>query len=91
MKYTLLLKYLKVNSARSYCSRQADALYGSDENCEVAKSEGADMLSGTSKGVPLSDFQLSDKGHVIERCPKAHEPVVKKSKKERLTQGGRAS
>ena len=70
---------------------QADALYGSDENCEAAKSEGIELVAPTMstakrEGVTLSDFELTDNGHV-ERCPQGHEPVVRKSKKERITQG----
>jgi len=70
---------------------QADSLYGSDENCEYAKSEGIDLVSPTmgatkKEGMTLSDFELSAKGQV-ERCPQGHTPVIKKNKKGRITQG----
>lgn len=78
---------------RDLCPReiQADTLYGSDENCESAKSEGVELVSPTmgttkSEGVTLSDFEFSDNGQV-ERCPQGHAPVVNKNKKERIVQG----
>ena len=52
---------------------QADALYGSDENHQAAKSEGIDLVSptmGSTKqdGFSLSDFELLENVQV-ERCP----------------------
>jgi hypothetical protein len=52
---------------------QADALYGSDENHQAAKSEGIDLVSHTMRstkqnGLSLSDFELLNNGQV-ERCP----------------------
>lgn len=66
---------------------QADSLYGSDENCEVAAAMGIELISPTM-GSPkentlnLSDFELSDKGKVIS-CPNGHAPVKIKTKKNR--------
>lgn len=70
---------------------QADALYGSDENCQAAQEMGVEVLSptmGTEKqsGTKLSDFQFRPDGH-IERCPSGHAPMVRKKKKMRYTQG----
>lgn len=69
----------------------ADSLYGSDDNCESAKSKDVDLVSptmGTTKedGVTLSDFFISDKREV-ETCPQGHSPVFSKNKKDRITQG----
>jgi hypothetical protein len=78
---------------RNLCPKeiQADALYGSDENHQAAKSEGIDLVSptmGSTKqdGLSLWDFELLDNGQV-ERCPQGHSPVVRKQKKGRITQG----
>lgn len=70
---------------------QADALYGSDENHQAAKSEGIDLVSPTmgstkQEGLSLSDFELLNNGQV-KHCPQGHSPVVKKQKKGRITQG----
>lgn len=77
---------------RDLCPKEleADALYGSDDNCESAKSMGVELVSPTmgspkSEGVTLSDFELSDDGHVV-KCPKGHSPSISKNKKDRYTQ-----
>lgn len=66
-------------------------MYGSDDNCEAAKSKCVDLVSptmGTIKtdDVTLSDFEISDNGQV-EKCPQGHSPVFTKNKKGRITQG----
>ena len=70
---------------------QADALYGSDENCQEAKDMGIEVISptmGTEKqsGTKLSDFQFREDGHV-QCCPAGHEPKLRKKKNTRYTQG----
>ena len=67
----------------------ADALYGSDENCEMATEMGVKVVSPTmgtpKKGmVCLSEFSFSDSGEVIA-CPEGHAPVSAKHKKGRYT------
>lgn len=67
----------------------ADSLYGSDENREVAKGMGVEVVSptmGTPKkdAVGLSEFSFSDSGKVIA-CPGGHAPVTAKHKKGRHT------
>ncbi len=69
----------------------ADSLYGSDDNCEAAKSKDIDLVSptmGTIKAdeLTLSDFQISDNGQV-EKCPQGYSPTFTKNKKDRITQG----
>ena len=68
----------------------ADSLYGSDDNCEAAKSKGIDLIAptmGTIKAdeLTLSDFEISDNGQV-EKCPRGCSPVFTKNKN-RITQG----
>jgi hypothetical protein len=70
---------------------EADALYGSDENCETAKSMGVELVSPAmgkeDKGaVGLSAFEFSQKGHVLA-CPQGQKPLTSKKKKTRFTQG----
>jgi len=65
----------------------ADALYGSDENCQDAAKLGVEVLSPAmgnkeEDGISLSDFEVSEKGDVVS-CPQAHEPVKRKAKKTR--------
>ena len=65
----------------------ADALYGSDENCQDAAKLGVEVISpamGSKEedGISLSDFEVSEKGDVVS-CPQAHEPVKRKAKKTR--------
>ena len=67
----------------------ADSLYGSDENREMAKEMGVEVVSptmGTPKKdtVGLSEFSFSDSGKVIA-CPGGHAPVTVKHKKGRHT------
>ena len=63
----------------------ADALYGSDENCEKAKELGVELISptmGPSKEdqISLADFKISQKGQIIS-CPQGHAPAKVKKKK----------
>ena len=88
-----LIPAIESTQARSLGPKQlvADSLYGSDDNCEKAKTKGVDLIAPTmgnaEKGsVKLSDFEFSNDGHVI-RCPKGYSPVFKKKKKTRFTQG----
>jgi hypothetical protein len=69
----------------------ADALYGSDENHQTAKSMGVELVSPVKGGpekstVSLSEFEFSDQGHVLA-CPQGHKPLTSKKKKTRFTQG----
>jgi Transposase DDE domain/Transposase domain (DUF772) len=63
---------------------QADALYGSDDNCQQAEQLGVEVISpamGTEKRelANLSDFQFLPDGHV-DKCPAGHEPSLRKKK-----------
>jgi len=70
---------------------EADALYGSDENYQAAKSMGVDLVAPV-KGKPeksavsLSEFEFSKTGHVLS-CPQGQKPLISKRKKTRFTQG----
>jgi len=70
---------------------EADALYGSDENFETAKSMGVELVApvtgNTEKSaVSLSAFEFSQKGHVLS-CPQGQKPLTSKKKKTRFSQG----
>jgi len=70
---------------------QADSLYGSDENCRQAKHYEVDVVSptmGTEKqdSLTLSDFGFRSDGHVAN-CPADHNPMLRKKKKTRFSQG----
>jgi hypothetical protein len=70
---------------------QADALYGSDENCQQAEQYGVQVISPAmgkqkSETVQLSDFQFFSTGHV-EKCPNGKEPSLRKQNKTRYCQG----
>ena len=64
----------------------ADALYGSDENCERAKQQGVELIAPAMGSVDkdklgLADFQFSVKGNGVA-CPRGHAPAkVKKGKR----------
>ncbi len=69
----------------------ADALYGSDENHQSAKSMGVELVSPVMGGpeksaVSLSEFEFSDQGHVLA-CPQGQKPLTSKKKKTRFSQG----
>jgi hypothetical protein len=60
---------------------QADALYGSDDNCQEAMQHGIEVISPTmgtekKKGAALSDFEFRADGHV-NLCPGGHQPLVR--------------
>jgi hypothetical protein len=70
---------------------EADTLYGSDGNYQGAKSMGVELVApvkGKSKenSLSLSEFELSDQGHVLA-CPAGQKPLTSKKKKTRFTQG----
>ena len=71
---------------------EADALYGSDENHQAAKSMGVELVAPVKNGAPekgsvsLSAFEFSKAGHVLS-CPQGHQPLSSKKKKTRFTQG----
>jgi hypothetical protein len=88
-----LIPALESTKYRGLCPKKitADSLYGSDDNCEAAKEMEVDVISpvksGAEKGpINLKDFEFSENGHVLN-CPKGKEPVLKKKKKTRFTQG----
>lgn len=64
----------------------ADSLYGSDSNCEQAKTDHgvnlvAPVMPGNQKKMSLADFSLDVKGRIIT-CPRMRAPEkVKKTKK----------
>jgi len=63
----------------------ADALYGSDENCEKAKGMGVEVVSPVmgkpqENALSLTDFTLTSEGSVSS-CPQGHAPVKVKHKK----------
>ena len=70
---------------------QADALYGSDENCQEATQHDVHVVSPTmgaekKKGAALSDFEFRADGHV-KRCPGGHQPLVRRKNKSGYSQG----
>jgi len=70
---------------------QADALYGSDENCQEAKQHDVEVVSPTmgtekKKGAALSDFEFRSDGHV-DHCPTGHQPLVRRKNKSGYSQG----
>jgi hypothetical protein len=88
-----LIPALESTKTRGLCPEHltADSLYGSDENCERARSMGVDIIAPTmgsteKSSIKLKDFEFSTDGHVL-CCPKGQRPVAKKKKKTRFTQG----
>ncbi len=71
---------------------EADALYGSDENYQSARSLGVELVAPVKNGKPeknavsLSAFEFSTTGHVLS-CPKGQKPLTRKKKKTRFAQG----
>lgn len=70
---------------------QADALYGSDENCQEAMQHDIQVVSPTmgiekKNGAALSDFEFRADGHV-NRCPGGHQPLVRRKNKSGYSQG----
>jgi hypothetical protein len=67
----------------------ADSLYGSDGNCELAREKGIELVSPCMGSPPkgeraLSDFEFHEDGRVAH-CPRGHEPIKTKHKKNRFT------
>jgi len=68
----------------------ADALYGSDDNCQEAEQLGVEIVAPTmgvqkkENAILLSDFN-STKGGKITSCPQGHAPVKVKKKKTRYS------
>ena len=67
----------------------ADSLYGSDENCEAAKTMGVEVVSPvmgapTEKVLLLADFEFAESGKVLQ-CPQGYAPVKVKGKGNRYT------
>jgi len=67
----------------------ADAAYGSDQNCEKAKTLGVEVVSpviGKPQGtaLTLTDFTF-DSEAAVSRCPQGHAPVKVKHKKRKHT------
>jgi hypothetical protein len=67
----------------------ADSLYGSDENCEVAKTMGVEVVSPvmgtpTEKILLLVEFEFAENGKVLQ-CPRGQAPVKVKGKGNRYT------
>ncbi len=67
----------------------ADSVYGSDENCEAAKTMGVEVVSpvmgsASEKGLLLAEFEFAENGKVLQ-CPQGHAPAKVKCKKNRYT------
>ena len=67
----------------------ADSHYGSDENCEAAKTMGVEVVSpvmgtATEKVLLLAEFEFAKSGKVLQ-CPQGHAPVKVKGKGNRYT------
>jgi hypothetical protein len=67
----------------------ADAVYGSDENCEAAKTMGVEVVSPvmgtpTEKVLLLADFEFAGNGEVLQ-CPQGQAPAKVKGKGNRYT------
>ncbi len=67
----------------------ADALYGSDENCEAAQTMGVEVVSpvmgsASEKVLLLAEFEFAESDKVLQ-CPQGHTPVKVKEKKNRFT------
>lgn len=86
-----LLPALEATAKRGLAPQEvlADALYGSDENCEAAKEMGVEVVSPvmgtpTEKVRLLTDFEFAESGKVLQ-CPEGHAPVKVKEKGNRFT------
>jgi hypothetical protein len=86
-----LLPALEATAKRNLAPQEvlADALYGSDENCEAAKEMGVEVVSPvmgtpTEKVLLLTEFEFAKSGKVLQ-CPQGHAPVKVKEKKNRFT------
>lgn len=88
-----LVPAIESTKERGLCPKKitADCLYGSDDNFEDAKEMKVDLISPVKKSsekgtINLKDFKFYQDGHV-QHCPAGNEPVTKKKKKTRFTQG----
>ncbi|MFC1495770.1 transposase [Thermodesulfobacteriota bacterium] len=88
-----LIPAIESTKKRELCPKKitADCLYGSDDNYEDAKEMEVDVISPVKKSsekgiIQLKDFKFYQDGHV-QKCPTGNEPVLKKKKKTRFTQG----
>ena len=88
-----LIPAIESTKKRRLCPKKitADCIYGSDDNFENAKEMGVDLISPVKKSsekgsINLKDFKFYQDGH-IQSCPTENEPVLKKKKKTRFTQG----
>jgi hypothetical protein len=88
-----LIPAIESTKKRGFCPTElnADALYGSDENHEAAKSMGVALTAPVygnpgKSAVSLSEFDFSKTGHVL-LCPQGQKPLIIKKKKTRFTQG----
>jgi hypothetical protein len=66
-----------------------DSLYGSDENCEKAKTLGVEVVSPVmgkldENTAPLTDFTLDGKNEIVS-CPEGRRPVKTRSKDDNHT------
>ena len=84
-----LVPALKSTKRRDLAPKEvlADALYGSDENCQKAEQMDVEIVApakGRQKegAISLSDFAVSEKAEVTS-CPQGHAPVRTKTKKTR--------
>jgi hypothetical protein len=88
-----LIPAIESTKKRGLCpdELEADALYGSDDNYQAAKSMGVELVApvmgNTEKSaVSLSEFEFSKAGHVLA-CPRGQKPLTSKKKKTRFAQG----
>lgn len=64
---------------------QADSLYGSDDNCEIAEEHGIELIAPTMGSVDkdklsITDFQFSTKSEIVA-CPQGNAPAKIKNRK----------
>jgi len=67
----------------------ADSVYGSDENCEAAKTMGVEVVSpvmgsASEKVLLLAEFEFAENGKVLQ-CPQGQAPAKVKCKGSRYT------
>ncbi len=86
-----LIPALEATAERGWEPKEvlADAVYGSDENCEAAKTMGVEVVSPvmgppTEKVLLLADFEFAESGKVLQ-CPQGCAPVKVKGKGNRYT------
>jgi hypothetical protein len=83
-----VLPYLERVAERDHSPTEllADSLYGSDHNCQEARSQGVELIapamsSGTTGEISLVDFTLAETG-TVTACPAGYAPARMKSKKD---------